>query len=515
MNVHSALRGCILGLALLPAPARADLPRDLTSRVRAIVEEERERGGTPALSVAVFTVDGVVALFATGEADVEARRAATTETLFPAASVTKILTAALVMQGVERGQLSLDASVNESLPPERRVRDSEGVPVAVTLRQLLSHSSGLPVSWAGIQDDPNEAPRSLDDFLAHGLRTVRPPGEKLIYANDAFALAGWIAARAERVSFDELARNGLFEPLRMTHSHLAPPREVGPALAAAYGGGGPLSGRERVPHQTVSGTAPAGALITTAEDLARFGTALLRGGELDGARVLAPESVAEMMRLQARADSRLPEGFGLGFGVREIPARKLVWWDGGLAGAASRLALLPDHGVGVAILSNLANNEPVAVAARRTLELLVPSLPVADIAAPSDEALAALAGTYQLRDMVDPSFGFLEWLANLELSVTESGLELSTPLSPDPARLVPAHDGLFRVEGTMLDGAYALVTPQRLQIGFVEAVRIPLWQSARALFAYAGLAVLAVISTALWLAVRWLRARLLGRQASR
>ncbi len=507
MNVRSALRGWLLGFALLPAFARAGLPPDLESRVRAIVEEERERAGTPALSVAVFSADGVVVLFATGEADVEAGITATTETLFPAASVTKILTAALVMQGVERGQLSLDASVNEALPSERQVRDAAGAPVAVTLRQLLSHSSGLPVSWAGIQDDPNEPPRSLDELLAYGLRTIRAPGEKLIYANDAFALAGWIAARAEGVSFDELARKGLFEPLRMTHSSLIPPRDAGPALAAAYGRSGPFSGSERVPHETVSGTAPAGALITTASDLARFGTALLRGGELDGARVLTPESVAEMMRLQARADPRMPEGFGLGLGVRETPGRKLVWWDGGLAGAASRLALLPDHSVGVAILSNLANNEPVSLSARRMLELLVPPTPAVDVAAPSDETLAALAGTYRLRDMVDPAFGFLEWLANVRLAVTDAGLELSTPLSPNPARLVPANDGLFLVEGTMLDGSYALLAPERLQIGFVEAVRIPAWQSARALFAYAGLALFALISAVVWLGLRWLRRR--------
>jgi CubicO group peptidase (beta-lactamase class C family) len=257
----------------------------------------------------------------------------------------------------------------------------------------------------------------------------------------------------------------------------------------------------------VSGTAPAGALLTTAGDLARFGTALLRGGELDGVRVLAPESVAEMMRLQARADPRLPEGFGLGFGVRETPGRTLVWWDGSLAGAASRLALLPEHGVGVAMLSNLANNEPVAIAARRTLDLLVPPAPDADVAAPSDETLAPLAGTYRLRDMVDPSFGFLEWLANLRLAATETGLVLSTPLSRNPARLVPARDGLFRIEGTMLDGSYMLATPERLQIGFVEAVRIPVWQSARALFAYAGLTMLALVCGVAWLAIRWRRRR--------
>jgi CubicO group peptidase (beta-lactamase class C family) len=383
--------------------------------------------------------------------------------------------------------------------------------VPVTLRQLLSHSSGLPVSWAGIQDDPNAAPLVLDEFLAHGLVTVRAPGEKLIYANDAFALAGWLAARAEGVSFDELARRGLFEPLGMTHSSLGPPRAAGPALAAAYGGSGPLGGRGRVPHQTVSGTAPAGALLTTAPDLARFGMAMLRGGELDGARVLAPESVAEMMRMQARAHPSLPEGFGLGFGVREVPGRKLVWWDGSLAGAASRLALLPEHGVGVAVLTNLSNNEPSALTARRILDALVPPPPRV-AAAPSREELEALAGTYRFRDMVDPSFWFLEWLANLEIEAADGHLELETPLTPEPRRLVPAGNGLFALDGTMLDGSYAWIGPERIQLAFIEAERIPFWQSARALFVYAGVVAMLLLGALVWGAVRLVR-RLRARGA--
>jgi len=507
--------GLALGLAwlLLAGAARAALPPDLEARARAIAEDERARARTPAMAVAVFSADGEVVAFALGQADVEAGVPATLETLFPAASVTKILTAALVMQEVERGRLSLDAPVNDSLPEARRVRDASGAPVPVTLRMLLSHSSGIPVSWAGIQNDPNEPPRSLDDLLAHGLRTVRPPGEKLIYANDAFALAGWLAARAEDVSFDALAARGLFEPLRMTHSTLVPPRDAGPALAAAYGGGGPISGGDRVPHQTVSGAAPAGALLTTAPDLARFGIAMLRGGELDGARVLEPASVAEMMRLQARADPALPEGFGLGFGVRELPGRKLVWWDGSLAGAASRLALLPEHGVGVAILSNLANNEPVALAARRILDELAPPAPPA-LRSPSAAELEAFAGTYRVRDMVDPSFWFLEWLANVRLEPVEGGLEMTTPLVPKPRRLAAVSGGLFVLEGSMLDGTYALVTPERLQLGFVEAVRIPFWQRARALLAYAALAGLALAGALFTALVRWVLRRRARRLAT-
>ena len=495
-----------LALSLCTVASAAPPPADLEARARAIAEEERALAGTPALSVAIFGEGRVLATFSLGEADREAHVAATDETLYPAASVSKILTAALVMREVERGKLSLDAPVNESLADERKVRDSAGAPVPVTLRMLLSHSSGIPVSWAGIQNDPNEPPRTLDDLLAHGLRTVRPSGEKLIYANDAFALAGWLAARAEGVSFDELARVGLFEPLRMSHSSFATPHDAGPKLAAAYGGGGPSRSSDRVPHQTVSGTAPAGALITTASDLARFGLAMLAGGELDGARVLAPESVAEMMRLQARAHPRMTEGFGLGFGVREEPGRKLVWWDGGLAGAASRLALLPEQRVGVAILSNLANNTPVTHSAVRILELLVPPAPLPEVA--SDSGAADVVGTYALTDILDPKVRYLEWLANARIYDSPTGLLVETPLDRAPVGFVSTGDHTWVVSGrSMFEGAHALLDGDRLYVGFVESHRISVFRSARAFYVYSAVLVVALVGASVWLVIRWLRRR--------
>ncbi len=298
MTPLAALVLALLGTAA--APARAEPPPDLEARVRVIVEEERTLAGTPAMSVAVMADGETVVLFATGLADVEAGGPATTETLFPAASVTKTLTAALVMHEVELGRLSLDAPVNERLPTERQVRDASGAPVPVTLRQLLSHSSGLPVSWGGIQSDPNAPPRSLDAHLAAGLVTIRPPGQKLIYANDGFSLAGWIAAQAEGASYEAAMQRVLLGPLGMTHSSFAPPRDAGPTLAAAYGSKARRVARGRVPHQTVSATAPAGALLTTAGDLARFGLACLGHGETTGVRVLEPASVDEMLRLGAQ-----------------------------------------------------------------------------------------------------------------------------------------------------------------------------------------------------------------------
>jgi hypothetical protein len=257
----------------------------------------------------------------------------------------------------------------------------------------------------------------------------------------------------------------------------------------------------------VSGTAPAGALITTASDLARFGLAILGGGELDGARILSRESVAEMTRVQARAHPRMRMGFGLGFGVIEEPSRTRVWWDGSLAGAASRLMLVPERGVGVAILSNLGDNGPVNVAADRILELLAPQTsPVLSAGAPGDES--AVPGTYRFTDAVDPSVRYLEWLANARVTRDERGVWLDSPIARSPALLVPAGDGSFTIGGrSVLTGAPALFDGDRLYLGFLEARRIPLWQSARALAVYAGIAVLALVVSLVRLALRFFRSR--------
>ena len=163
----------VLGLAIIfsnigrpafgqpPSKSATDLPANFDGSVKKVVEEERARSGAPAMSVAVFANGRTPVVYASGMADAEAHIPATPETLFQAASVTKLLTAALVMHEVERDELSLDAPVNDLLPAQRQVRDSTGTPVPVTLRQLLSHSSGLGVS-GGIQRDANGGPISLD-----------------------------------------------------------------------------------------------------------------------------------------------------------------------------------------------------------------------------------------------------------------------------------------------------------------------------------------------------------------
>jgi CubicO group peptidase (beta-lactamase class C family) len=102
---------------------------------------------------------------------VESKTPASSITPFQAASLTKLLTAVLVMQQVEAGRLSLDAKVNDLLPPARRVRTTNGAEAAVTLRELLSHSSGIPFRSA-METDPT-APLSTSIWRMDWSRSSR------------------------------------------------------------------------------------------------------------------------------------------------------------------------------------------------------------------------------------------------------------------------------------------------------------------------------------------------------
>jgi len=476
-------------------PAAAD--DDLAAQVRRIVEDERERWHTPGMSVAVVRDGQVVVQLASGLADREAAKPMLPETQVPAASISKLFTAVLVMRQVERGRLALDVPVREYLEERYWIRDARGAPVDVTLRQLLSHHAGLPVSWSGIVRGDDPVP-SLEEHLARGQVTIHRPGEHVVYANDGFSLAGFLAAQADGRGFAEHARLELLDPLGMRDSTFASPRTLsGGRLAAAYGG--LLGGTDRSVHDDPTPNAPAGALVTTAPDLARFALMLLGGGTLDGVAFLRPESIEEMWRLQAREAPTQDEGFGLGFGVRERPGRKLVWWDGSLSGAANRFALLPEHGVGVVVLGNLSENAASSETADRVLEILVPSAPLPRYE-PSALELAHRAGSYRFVDMVPPNLWFLSLALVLELSPRDGTLWQESWLTKASA-LVPLGPDRFRVQGSMLDGADLVFDGEDVLVGFMRARRIGFWETPAALGAYAGMVGLALL-VAIGLAAR-------------
>ncbi len=234
-----------------------------------------------------------------------AREAMTEETIFDVASLTKVVaTTTAVLQLVERGRLPLEATVS-SVIPEFRGAGKE----AITFRQLLTHTSGLrpgipaAPAWQG-------AEAAVTRACAEPL--PNPPGSAFRYSDLNFILLGEIVRRVSGRTLDVYCAEEIFGPLKMRDSGFLPrdPSRVAPTerIAGAY-----LRGVVHDPTaRRMGGVAGHAGLFTTAADLARFARMLLAGGELDGVRILKPETVAQMTSVQTPGT---------------VPARRGLGWD--------------------------------------------------------------------------------------------------------------------------------------------------------------------------------------------
>lgn len=448
-----------------------------------------QRYGTPGMVATIIRNGKISETIALGYADRENKLPMRADTQLPAASLTKLITAALVMRQVEQGHLDLDKPVNSYLAVPFHVKSPTGGESAATLRQLLSHSSGLPTSWKGIASK-GDTPQELEAYLSHGLKAVVNPGERIIYANDGFSLAGYVAAAAEKEKFPDYAMRVLVQPLQMSSSGFASPWSSAlPRLSKAYGG--LMGGNALGAHNDVTAALPAGGLISTAPDLARFALMLLHGGKLEGIKYLDEQSLAELFKIQAKPNPRSPMGFGLGFAVKEEAGRRFVWWDGGLSGAAHRMILHPATKTGVVLLSNMSENAASSEAANEIFDLLVPPIQPPGYA-PGPADLAKFAGNYRFYNTVDPALWFLRYGIDLSLTVDGPNLRYKSRLLKE-GLLRPIAPGFFRLDASMLAGSDVFFDGDSVYLGHLVAERISFYKSAGAILTYAGLIFLIVL----------------------
>lgn len=231
----------------------------------------------------------------------------TEDTIFDAASLTKVIACTpAVMRLVEQGRVRLDDPVSAYIP-----EFTGGGKEAVTVRQLMTHTSGLRPDietrsdWTG-----NDA--AIRKACEEKLQT--PPGAALRYSDINFFLLGEIVRRASGTPLEKFVAREIFEPLRMTDTGYLPPESRRGRIAPTeVVNGTPWRGVVHDPTaRKMGGVAGHAGLFTTAADLARYARMLLNEGELDGVRVLRPETVRMMTRVQTPAS---------------IPARRGLGWD--------------------------------------------------------------------------------------------------------------------------------------------------------------------------------------------
>ncbi len=235
-----------------------------------------------------------------GYADIVAEKAMARDTIFWIASMTKPITATAIMMLQEEGLLSVDDPVAKYLPEFSELKDADGNDATVTLKQCLSHTSGL-------SDVSGEESEGVEDLKAlMPLIAAKPlrftPGSKWEYNQASINTAARVVEVVAKKSFPEFLEDRLFGPLGMTDTTFYLSEEQAGRLANSYKreDDGTL---KAVPLFFLSGKKPTdrdfypranGGLFSTAGDYAKFARMILRGGELDGRRYLKEETVRQM-----------------------------------------------------------------------------------------------------------------------------------------------------------------------------------------------------------------------------
>ncbi len=323
---------------------RAELQREI-----AFVRSEGAPGVVAAIRSRAFTANAAVGL-----AQLRPRRAMRPDDRFRIASVTKTFVATVVLQLVGEGRLRLADTVERWLPgvlPQGR---------RITLRQLLSHTSGL--------FNYTEALSYLEG-LERNLRTVvtpraqialaasKPlgfrPGSDWHYSNTGYQILGLVIERVEAKPLGAVLSDRIFQPLELQHTSLEDRPHLAEPVAHGYtlpGGFFPVGAKPLDVTQSVGGGAWAdGAIVSTADDVARFFQALL------GGKVLRPALLRQMLRT---VPAEGPVRYGLGIALRRVSCGYAWGHDGGFLGYVTRVRATRD-GRKVVVLG--ANGDSYAV----------------------------------------------------------------------------------------------------------------------------------------------------------
>src|SRR5215216_3302253 len=219
MEVRMAQTGSPMGLEALEA--------FLLSRT--------ETGAVPALSVSVVKGDRLVWVKGFGFADLATGRPATPQTSYLWFSMTKIVTATAVLRLAESANLDLDAPVTNYFPDFSIVSQ----PVQVTMRHLLSHSSGLanplPIRWVRSAGTPAPDRRTfVNRLLAKHRKLTSVPGERARRSNLGYLVLGEVISEVADTSYEEHVREEILSPLGMARTGFSYPEPAGDGAATGY-----------------------------------------------------------------------------------------------------------------------------------------------------------------------------------------------------------------------------------------------------------------------------------------
>jgi CubicO group peptidase (beta-lactamase class C family) len=341
------------------AQTQPTLSPEMRSSVDAIAEQVLKGTGVPSASVAVVQDGKIAYTQAYGSARLDPQTAAAPTMRYSIGSISKQFTAAAVMMLVEQGKLSLDDPVSKYIP-----KLTEGD--KVTIRQLLSHTSGYQDFWPQDYVPPLMLkPISADQIMDMWARKPLDfqPGMKWQYSNTNYVIAGAIVEKVSGMPLLQLLSQHIFTPLGMksvsdTDANKLPPTDPTGYIRYALG---PL---RPAPKEGRGWMFAAGELAMTAEDLAKWDISIIDQS------VLKPASYREMETEVVLKDG-VGSRYGLGMFVTSTNGHRTLEHGGEVSGFVAENIVLPDDRIAVAVLTNQDASEAAGAIGRQVTALLV------------------------------------------------------------------------------------------------------------------------------------------------
>jgi CubicO group peptidase (beta-lactamase class C family) len=464
-----------------------------------LVELGLEELGVPGAAVSIVQGDRVVHARGYGVRRLGHRAPVDADTLFPIASDTKALTTLLLAQLVDDGKLRWEEPVTEAYP-NFRLGDA-ATTAATRIEHLVCACTGLPRKDLELTFEFGRVTPEMEIASIAQIQPTTKFGETYQYSNLLAAAAGFIAGhvttpgRELGKSYDEAMQARIFNPLGMKHSTLDIARALRGNHAAPHALDIDAKMAEAdmaVNYDVVGPLRPAGGAWSSARELIQYvRLELARGVTPSGQRIVSEENLLERRRPYSRVDEFRTYGMGLGiesrYGITSIDH------GGGLVGYRSKMHWLPDHGVGVVILTNADTGGPlVRVIDRFLLELLFDGKPEAvgdlhttartiresmakeraRLTVPADDqAVTALAERYEHPSLgaivvkrvgAATRFDFGEWSSDVASRANEDGTLSFVTISPGPV-------GFDFVVGNARNKRTLTVREAQYEYVFVEA----------------------------------------------
>jgi CubicO group peptidase (beta-lactamase class C family) len=288
---------------------------ELQAALKPFVENNEVAGAV----VLVADKQGVIAVETIGLADISSKHPMARDSIFWIASMTKPVTAACIMMLQDEGKLSLDDEITKHLPEMKELKLEDGTPAVITIRQLLSHTSGMAELLNGTYTAVNLA-EAASRYAK--VRMLFKPGSKWQYSQTSINTAGRIVEVVSGLTLDQFIEQRICQPLGMTDTSFYLTEQQLRRLAKSYSkndqgmleeadirllSGKAATDRNRMP-------AANGGLFSTIDDYAKFCRLLLNNGQMDGKRLLSADAVKAM---QTVVTGELATGFtpGNGWGI--------------------------------------------------------------------------------------------------------------------------------------------------------------------------------------------------------